>query len=200
MSSIDDLEQDGESSGIDGARLEEVRRRLNEAFLETHQGEYFRSRVRGWLAERAAADVALPGSLAQRLGGHSPSARSPASLDASSLDAFVVTYHAAESFVRYLLATVDGSGPDGAPLMAIAQLRARAKFDKRLRALLDTSSTELSPLLDWVFLPDELKRMWSNEPPAIHEVQTYCHAWVRHLVRFTIEWRNAYNAAKHGLA
>ncbi|AXG14818.1 hypothetical protein [Intrasporangium calvum] len=61
-------------------------------------------------------------------------------------------------------------------------------------------SNERHQLLDYLFLPTEIQEAWPDEPPTMSSVQQYLRLWVRALARYIAEWRNPYNAAKHGLA
>jgi hypothetical protein len=62
-------------------------------------------------------------------------------------------------------------------------------------------SLKLVGHLDYLFLPAEVKQGWgANEIVTIGGVQDFVCQWVRSLARFVTEWRNPYNAAKHGLA
>ena len=181
-------------------RVESVRHRLNEALLEADNGEYFRSRVHGLLAYRADAAVELPEGVASRLSSSFSFERPAGAADVSTLDAFVLAYHAAESLCRQVLALIEGSGPLGSPLVTLTKLKAGRAFNNQLSRLVDLPDEELSRLLDYLFLPVEVKQDWGDETLTIASVQDFVRLWVRWLAHFVDEWRNPYNAAKHGLA
>lgn len=185
----------------DPRRVEALRRRLNEALLEVENGEYFRSRIHGWLAYRDDADVQMPETLASRLTVPFDFTRPENAADVSTLDAFVLAYHAAESLCRQMLALIDGSGPDGLPLIELSLLKAGQAFNDRLSMLRELPDAELTKALDYLFLPTELQEQWRDEPEGrIARIQQYLRLWFRALARYASEWRNPYNSAKHGLA
>lgn len=181
-------------------RAEALRNPLNDALLEVENGEYFRSRVHGWVAYRDDADVQLPESVASRLTTPFSFARPENAADVSTLDAFVLAYHAAESLCRQILALLEGGGPTGLPLIALSELKAGPAFNDRLARLAGLRDADLSELLDYLFLPTEIQETWPDDLPTIASVQEYLRLWVRALARYIAEWRNPYNAAKHGLA
>ncbi|AXG14815.1 hypothetical protein [Intrasporangium calvum] len=127
-------------------RADALRTRLNDALLEVENGEYFRSRVHGWIAYRDDADVQLPESVSSRLTSPFNFARPENAADVSTLDAFVLAYHAAESLCRQILALIDGSGPTGLPLIALSELKAGPAFNDRLSRLADLPDADLSQL------------------------------------------------------
>lgn len=69
-----------------------------------------------------------------------------------------------------------------------------------MTGIVKLSDPQLTELLDFLFLPRELKEEWQTAPPSIESVQKYLRSWCRALGKFVSEWRNAYNSAKHGLA
>lgn len=180
--------------------LDDLRDRLNEALLAVQNGEYFRSRIHGWLAYREDADVQLPESLASRLTSSFSFSRPANAEDVLTLDAFVLAYHAAGSLSRQMLALIYGSGPNGSPLIALTELKAGLAFNARLANVARLPDAKLSEVLDFLFLPSEMQAVWRDEPPTIVDVQQYLLVWFRALANFVAEWRNPYNAAKHGLA
>ncbi|KAA1421248.1 hypothetical protein F0U44_02750 [Nocardioides humilatus] len=183
-------------------RIEDLRRRLSEALLEVNHGEYFRSRIHGWVAYRDDVDVVLPVGIAGRLKSPFPFDRNPGDADEmATLDAFVIAYHAAESWYRLLFALFDGSRTTTASaLIAMVEMKAGAAFNKRVEHWIGLPDESLTKMLDFLFLPEEVKDEWPDEGATIEEVQEYLRLWCRHLGHFLGEWRNAYNAAKHGLA
>lgn len=180
-------------------RVTALRRRLNEALFEVNHGEYFRSRVHGWVAYVNDVDVELPLGVAERLSTQFNFDRDGDAGDVAAIDAFVIAYHAAETFWRYLIAILDGSGPTHAPLMSMAGLKAGKTFNDRIDAYRDLSVDEVDELLDFAFLPVEVRAGWDGEP-TLDDVRSYLTSWWSALGRYVKEWRNAYNAAKHGLA
>ena len=199
MSSQDPADETPQPSDPD-PRDAELRQHLNEAFIEVNHGEYFRSRIRGWVAYRSDVDVRLPDEIAERLTSPFGFQRDEEAGDIATLDAFVIAYQAAESYWRYLLALYDGSGPAGVPLMAMAELEAGRGFNDRVSAVVKLPDPKLTELLDFLFLPPEVKDAWRTAPPSLESVQEYLRLWCRTLGRFVSEWRNPYNSAKHGLA
>lgn len=198
-----------EPSNDDGApeaaidqRIAELRRRLSEALLEVNHGEYFRARIHGWVAYRDDADVALPAGIAERLTSQGSFDRNTSDADdVATLDAFVIAYHAAESCYRLLFALYDGStSPTASALIAMSELKAGRQFNSRVADVLGLSDEPLTTILDFLFLPEEVKNGWPEGVPAIEDSLEYLRLWIRALGRFLEEWRPAYNAAKHGLA
>lgn len=194
--------QDGdaaaEPAGI-APRVTALRQRLNEALFEVNHGEYFRGRVHGWVAYVQDVDVELPAGVADRLSTRFEFARDENAADLATVDAFVITYHAAETFWRYLFAVLDGSGPVRAPLLSMAGLKAGKTFNDRITTYLELSGADIQELLNFAFLPPEVEASWQGEP-TLEDVREYLELWWRALARYATEWRNAYNAAKHGLA
>jgi hypothetical protein len=180
-------------------RVTALRQRLNESFFEVHHGEYFRSRVHGWAAYLADVDVQLPEGVAERLSTPFEFSRNPDAEYLAAVDAFVIAYHAAETFWRYLFACLDGSGPVRAPLVAMAELKAGRPFNERVSKCLSLGESDVRELLTFAFLPPEFEEVQDGEP-SVEAVREYLASWWRELARFTTEWRNAYNAAKHGVA
>lgn len=176
-----------------------LRQRLNEALFEVNHGEYFRSRVHGWVAYVDDVALELPLGVAERLSTDFNFDRDDDTGDVAAVDAFVIAYHAAETFWRYLFAILDGSGPTHAPLMSMAVLKAGRTFNDRIDAYGELSAEDVDKLLDFAFLPPEVQAEWEGEP-TLDEVYSYLTSWWRALGRYMKEWRNAYNAAKHGLA
>lgn len=183
-------------------RVADLRRRLAEALLEVNHGEYFRARIHGWVAYREDADVVLPVGVADRLTSRFSFDRDANDADeVATLDAFVIAYHAAESCYRLLFALYDGSRtPTASATIAMAELKAGRDFNERVDALVGLSDETLTAILDFLFLPPELKPEWPDGAPNFEDVQEYLRLWCRALGRFLKEWRPAYNAAKHGLA
>lgn len=181
-------------------RVAALRDRLSRAFLARNHGEYFRSRVHGWAAYRSDSDVSLPVGIAERLTTTFIFDRHEDAEHISTLDSFILAYHAAESYWRYFLALLDGHGPKGAPAIAMAEVKAGAEFNDRVDKILDLTNAQLTEALDYVFLPSELAATWSEEEPTLASVQEYLRLWCRALGRFLIDWRKPYNSAKHGLA
>lgn len=107
--------------------------------------------------------------------------------------------HAAETFWRYLFAVLDGSGPVRAPMLSMAALKAGKTFNDRISAYLALSDDGVDELLAFAFLPPEVEATWVGEP-TLEAIREYLVLWWRALARYATEWRNAYNAAKHGLA
>jgi hypothetical protein len=182
------------------AQFHAIRDRLNKALLEVEHGEYFRARVFGWIAYHADAAIDLPEGVASRLVGGFSFDRPDSAADVSTLDAFMLAYHAAESLCRRVLALLDGDGPEGVPLIELAELKAGRAFNERLAQLAGMGDPDLQGVLDDLFLPREVQLKWSEGPPSIASVQHYLLTWFRALARFVAEWRNPYNSAKHGLA
>jgi hypothetical protein len=180
-------------------RVTALRQQLNEALFEVNHGEYFRSRIHGWVAYVADVDVVLPIGVAERLGTQFNLERDADAGDIASVDAFLIAYHAAETFWRYLFANLDGSGPSHSPLMSMAGLKAGKTFNDRVDTFRNLGLDDIDTLLNFAFLPPETMGAWEGEP-TLEEVRTYLTSWWRALGRFVAEWRNAYNAAKHGLA
>ncbi len=183
-------------------RVEELRRRLAEALLEVNYGEYFRSRIHGWVAYRHDADVVLPDGIAGRLKSQFSFERDPEDAEeVATLDAFVIAYHAAECCYRLLFALHDEARTRTASaLLAMNELKAGKDFNDRIEALAGLTDDVLTQVLDFLFLPPELKQAWPNGADEIEEVQEYLCLWCRTLGRFLDTWRNPYNAAKHGLS
>lgn len=181
-------------------RVAAFRDRLNQSFVDVNHGEYFRSRIHGWAAYRADSDVALPGGVSERLTTTFMFDRDDDAEHIATLDAFVIAYHAAETYWRYIIALCDGGGPRGAPAIAMHELRTGPEFNDRVSKIAGLSNTHLDELINYVFLPPEFTDEWPSQPPSVDEVRTYLSVWCRELGRFVKEWRNAYNAAKHGLA
>ena len=152
MSSQDPPEETPQSSEPD-PRVAELRQHLNEAFIEVNHGEYFRSRIHGWVAHRRDVDVRLPDEIAERLTSPFGFQQDEDAGDIATLDAFVIAYHAAESYWRYLLALYDGSGPAGVPLMAMAEMQTGRDFNDRVSAVVKLPDPKLTELLDFLFLP-----------------------------------------------
>ena len=181
-------------------RVTALRQRLNEALFEVNHGEYFRARVHGWIAYVQDVDVELPAGVAERISTRFEFARDDEdAADLATVDAFVIAYHAAETFWRYLFAVLDGCGPVRAPLLSMAGLKAGKTFNDRITAYLELSDDEVDELLAFAFLPPEVEANWEGEP-TLEAVREYLVLWWRALARYATEWRNAYNAAKHGLA
>lgn len=180
-------------------RVTALRQRLNEALFEVNHGEYFRSRVHGWVAYLNDVDVELPLGVAERLSTNFNFDRDDDAGDVAAVDAFVIAYHAAETFWRYLFAILDGSGPTQAPLMSMAGLKAGKTFNDRIDTYRELNVDDVHELLEFAFLPPEVQAGWDGEP-TLDEVRSYLTSWWRALARYVKEWRNAYNAAKHGLA
>jgi hypothetical protein len=180
-------------------RVTDLRRRLNEALFEVNHGEYFRARVHGWVAYVQDVDVELPAGVVDRLSTRFEFARDNEAGDLAAVDAFVIAYHAAETFWRYLFAVLDGSGPVRAPLLSMAGLQAGKTFNRRITKCLELSGDDVHELLSFAFLPPEVGARWEGEP-VLEDVREYLELWWRALARYATEWRNAYNAAKHGLA
>ena len=176
-----------------------LRQRLNEALFEVNHGEYFRARVHGWIAYVQDVDVELPAGVAERISTRFEFARDQDSADLATVDAFVIAYHAAETFWRYVFAVLDGSGPVRAPLLSMAGLKAGKTFNDRITTYVELSDGEVDELLAFAFLPPEVAANWEGEP-TLEAVREYLVLWWRALARYATEWRNAYNAAKHGLA
>lgn len=181
------------------ARLQTLQRQLNEAFLHVNHGEYIRSRVHGWVAYVNDVEAELPRGVSERLGTRFSFDRSADSYDAAAVDAFVIAYHAAETFWRFLFALLDGSGPNGAPLIAMSGLQTNRTFNRRVSAFKELERKKIEKLVRYLFTPPQVESAWSGEP-ALSDVHEYLIAWWRHLATFVTNWRNAYNAAKHGLA
>jgi hypothetical protein len=191
----------GDAPALD-PRIEDLRRRLAEALLEVNHGEYFRSRIHGWVAYRHDTDVVLPVGIAERLISQFSFDRDEGDADeVATLDAFVIAYHAAESCYRLLFALYDGSRTHTASaLIAMNELKAGPLFNDRVKALMGLPDETLTTVLDFLFLPPEIKDAWPDGADQIEDVQEYLRLWCRRLGRFLGEWRPAYNAAKHGLA
>lgn len=181
-------------------RLAALRDQLNQAFLDVSHGEYFRSRVHGWAAYRSDADVSLPDGVVERLPATLTFGRADDAEDISSLDAFVIAYHAAETYWRYFLALLDGSGPTGAPAIAMAELRTGQAFYDRITEYLRLDDAQLTAYLDFLFLPPALAEKLSDDHPSVDSSQEYLRLWCRELGRFLADFRYAYNSVKHGLA
>jgi len=183
-------------------RIEDVRRRLAEALLEVNHGEYFRSRIHGWVAYRNDDDVVLPVGIAQRLISQFSFDRDEGDADeVATLDAFVIAYHAAESCYRLLFALYDGSRtPTASALIAMNELKAGPAFNDRVKAMVGLPDESLTTVLDFLFLPPEIKAAWPDDAPQIEDVQEYLRLWCWSLGKFLGDWRAEYNAAKHGLA
>jgi hypothetical protein len=150
-------------------RAEALRNRLNDALLEVENGEYFRSRVHGWVAYRDDADVQLPEPVASRLTTPFSFARPENVADVSTLDAFVLAYHAAESLCRQILALLEGGGPSGLRLIALSELKAGTAFNDRLARLAGLRDADLCELLDYLFLPTEIQETWPDDLPKDRE-------------------------------
>lgn len=180
-------------------RVIALRQRLNEALFEVNHGEYFRARVHGWIAYVQDVDVELPPGVAERISTAFDFTRDEDAQDLATVDAFVIAYHAAETFWRYLFAVLDGSGPVRAPLLSMAGLKAGKTFNDRITAYLEMSSDDIDELLTFAFLPPEVEASWEGEP-TLEAVREYLTLWWRALARYATDWRNAYNSAKHGLA
>lgn len=196
------LQGDGTSddqAGLD-PRVTALRQRLNEALFEVNHGEYFRARVHGWIAYTQDVDVELPKEVAERISTRFEFARDGDAGDVATVDAFVIAYHAAETFWRYLFAVLDGSGPVRAPLLSMAGLTAGKTFNDRIIAYLQIGEDDIDELISFAFLPPEVETNWASGEPTLKAVREYLVLWWRALARYVTDWRNAYNAAKHGLA
>lgn len=194
--------QDGDAASDPAGndpRVTALRQRLNEALFEVNHGEYFRARIHGWVAYVQDVDVELPAGVADRLSTRFEFPRDENAADLAIVDAFVIAYHAAETFWRYLFAVLDGSGPVRAPLLSMAGLKAGRTFNDRITTYLGLKSGDVQKLLNFAFLPPEVEASWEGEP-VLEDVRAYLELWWRALARYATEWRNAYNAAKHGLA
>jgi hypothetical protein len=191
--------QNAADSGETDPRVIALRKRLNEALFDVNHGEYFRSRVHGWAAYVGDVDVELPARVAERLGTKFVFERDEDTGDLAAVDAFVIAYHAAETFWRYLFGVLDGSGPLRAPLVSMVELKAGKAFNERITKYLELGEPEVHQLLKFAFLPAELEATWEGAP-SLDEVREYLVLWWQALARFVTEWRNAYNSAKHGLA
>ena len=185
--------------GLD-PRVTALRQRLNEALFEVNHGEYFRARVHGWIAYIHDVDVELPKEVAERISTRFEFARDEDAGDVATVDAFVIAYHAAETFWRYLFAVLDGHGPVRAPLLSMAGLKAGKTFNDRITAYLQLGEDDVDELISFAFLPPEVEASWASGEPTLEAVREYLVLWWRALARYVTDWRNAYNAAKHGLA
>jgi hypothetical protein len=185
--------------GAEDPRVVALRHRLNEALFEVNHGAYFRARVHGWVAYVDDVNVQLPQGVADRLGTRFDFDLDGDTGDLAAVDAFVMAYHAAETFWRYLFAVLDGSGPSRAPLMEMAGLKAGPAFNKRIEKCVALDNDDIDEVLAFAFLPPEFVATWDGEP-TLEELREYLTLWWRALGRYVSEWRNAYNAAKHGLA
>ncbi|MGY0389167.1 hypothetical protein ACWZJV_19550 [Nocardioides sp. WG-D5] len=181
-------------------RLAALRERLNDTFLDVSHGEYFRSRVHGWAAYRSNANLSLPEGVAERLPATLTFGRTSDAEDISSLDAFVIAYHAAETYWRYLFALLDGDGPTGMPAVEMMEVRAGDPLFDRITEYISLDDAYLTPRLDFLFLPPELAAKWSDDRPSIDGIQEYLRQWCRELGRFLNDFRRANNSVKHGLA
>ena len=155
-------------------RVTALRQRLNEALFEVNHGEYFRARVHGWMAYAHDIDVELPVGVADRLSTRFEFARSEDAEDIATVDAFVIAYHAAETFWRYLFAVLDGSGPVRAPLLSMAGLKAGKTFNDRLTRYLELSSDDVHELLNFAFLPRRFRRRGKESRLSRMCVSTSC--------------------------
>lgn len=81
----------------------------------------------------------------------------------------------------------------------MAGLKAGKTFNDRITVYLKLSDHAIDELLGFAFLPPEVEASWEGEP-TLEAVREYLVLWWRELARYADEWRNAYNAAKHGLA
>lgn len=188
-----------EPSALD-PRVIALRQSLNEALFEVNHGEYFRARVHGWIAYLQDAHVEPPTEVAERISTRFEWARAEDAGDVATVDAFVIAYHAAETFWRYLFAVLDGSGPVRAPLLSMVGLKAGKTFNDRITTYLKLGNDDLDELIKFAFIPPEVEASWAPGEPTLEAVREYLVLWWRALARYATEWRNAYNAAKHGLA
>lgn len=92
----------------------------------------------------------------------------------STLDAFVLAYHAAESLCRQILALLEGGGPGGLPLIALSELKAGPAFNDRLSRLAGLSDADLSELLDYLFLPTEIQETWPDDSRGSTASRSVC--------------------------
>jgi len=168
-------ETSGDDAAAEDPRVQDLRQRLAEALLEVDHGEYFRARVHGWVAYRDDADVVLPVGIAERLISNFSFDREGTDTDdVVTLDSFVIAYHAAESYYRLLLALYDGAtSPVAAPLIAMAELKAGRAFNSRVAAAVGLPDETLTTILDFLFLPPEVKAEWPSGAPSIEDVQEY---------------------------
>ena len=156
-------------------RVEDLRRRLAEALLEVNHGEYFRSRIHGWVAYRDDIDVGLPVGIAERLTSQFSFERDAGDADeVATLDAFVIAYHAAECCYRLLFALFDGSRTlTASALIAMNELKAGPDFNGRVEHWVGLPDDSLTLMLDFLFLPPEIKDQWPDGADEIEDVQDY---------------------------
>jgi hypothetical protein len=81
----------------------------------------------------------------------------------------------------------------------MAGFKAGKAFNDRIDEYLAFNDDEILHRLQFVFLPPEIENNWDGQPP-LEDIRAYLTAWWRALASYVKEWRNAYNAAKHGLA
>jgi hypothetical protein len=100
-----------------------------------------------WIAYVQDVDVELPVGVAERISTRFEFARDEDAANLATVDAFVIAYHAVETFWRYVCAVLDGSGPVRAPLLSMAGLKAGKTFNDRITTHHELSDNEVDELL-----------------------------------------------------
>lgn len=195
----------------DSSRGERVAAELNEDFLTSQLGRYFRSRALAWMVEPDLeedddGDFTWPESEAasevrRRLGStYAPGAVGQAT-SVRTIAAFMLAHHAAESVLRHFLALLDAREKNSVAWLELARLQGSREFRNRLTSFRNESALSNDAVA--LFIPPELHQVMDGgeigpelRPKAIE----FCRAWLRHFAWFHLDSSPGYNAAKHGLS
>lgn len=185
-------------------------RRMNEFFYQSDPGEHFQQRAVLLLALADNTTSVIEGeftaAVLDGLGGweiadSDPLADREARLNSVAIDSLMLGYQAVESFLRQLFAHLD-AGSDSSPWFALsAQAGPEAKkLSERLSWLNGLSGEDMRALVEWLFVGDLAAAI---EATGVNIIDDFCASidtWIRYLSQHAIEFRNTYNAAKHGLS
>lgn len=190
-------------------RAERVVRRLNEAFLATSPGDYFRARAQAVVqlgdafesASQPAGCGSFTAEVLARLPGWSVApVDDPADEERRravlTVESFMLAHHAGESLLRHFFAQLS-AGPLRPPWLVLSAQR--ADFRDRVREMLDRADDELLREVTHVFVGDRAAAVAAVGDNAVAAHLGHATAWLRHCARWHLDNSNGYNAAKHGL-